>query len=259
MRRRVAIPISIALLALAAGAVSRANVVQQEGVRVTFNADFAPHDLPRARPAPIKVMVEGKVTTADGSHPPALRDLEIKLNRNGRLDSKGLDVCRAPALQSTSTETALARCRRALVGSGSFRALVTLEREIETSGRILAFNSRREGSDALVLHLFAGVPVRFTLVVPLKIGHSRDGEFGTVLRARIPKLAGGLGSVTEINLAIGRRYSFRGERRSYISAACGAPTHLPGALFHFARASFRFENHKPINPPPLLAGCSVRR
>jgi len=258
MRRRVLIPILIALLALGGGAASNATTVQQEGVVVTFNAGFTPRDLPRDRPAPVSVEVEGKVRTADGSHPPALRSLEIELNRNGRLDSDGLAVCRASTLQSTSTRIALARCGRARVGSGSFQALVTLDREIETSGEIVAFNSRLQGKEALLLHLFAGTPVRFTLVVPLKIGHRKEGEFGTVLRAKIPKLAGGLGSVTEIDLTVGRRYSSHGERRSYVSAACEAPAHLPGGVFHFARASFRFEDHRQINPPPLLEGCSVR-
>lgn len=258
MRHPILIPILIALFTLGAGAASNATTVQQEGVVVTFNAGFTPRDLPRDRPAPVSVEVKGKVRTADGSHPPALRNLEIELNRNGHLDSDGLAVCRASTLQSTSTRTALARCRRARVGSGSFHAVVTLDREIETSGEIVAFNSRLQGREALLLHLFAGIPVRFTLVVPLKIGHRKEGEFGTVLRAKIPKLAGGLGSVTEIELAVGRRYSSHGERRSYVSAACGAPAHLAGALFHFARASFRFEDHRQINPPALLEGCSVR-
>jgi len=258
MRRRVVTPILIALLAVAGAALASAATVQEDGLRVTFNADFTPHRLPRDKPAPVAVEVEGKVATADGSHPPALRWLEIKLHRNGRLDAGGLPTCAAPSLQSTSTATALERCRNALVGTGNFAAVVSLGREISTSGRILAFNSRRAGKQALVLHLFAGTPVRFTLVVPLTIGHLEEGQFGTILRARIPKLAGGLGSVTEIDLTIGRRYSFRGERRSYVSAACSAPESLPGGVFDFARANFRFEGHKAINPPALLQECSVR-
>jgi hypothetical protein len=258
MRRRVATPILIALLAVGGSAVANAETVQEDGLKVTFNADFAPHTLPRERPAPVSVKVEGKVATADGSHPPALRWLEIKIHRNGRLDAEGLRTCSASSLQSTSTATALARCRSALVGKGSFHAVVSLGREVPTGGKILAFNSRRAGREALVLHLFAGTPVRFTLVVPLTIGHLKEGQFGTILRAKIPKLAGGLGSVTEIDLTIGRRYSFRGERRSYVSAACSAPKSLPGGIFNFARANFRFEGHKAINPPPLLQECLVR-
>ncbi len=258
MRRRIATPILIALLAVGGSAIANAETVQEDGLRVTFNANFTPHELPRDRPAPVSVKVAGKVATADGSHPPALRRLEIRLHRNGRIDSTGLRTCSAPSLQSTSTATALARCRAALVGKGSFHALVSLGREIPTGGKILAFNSRRAGRQALVLHLFAGTPVRFTLVVPLRIGHLKEGQFGTILRARIPKLAGGLGSVTEIDLTIGRRYSFRGAQRSYVSAACSAPAHLEGGIFNFARANFRFEGHRAINPPALLQECTVR-
>lgn len=257
MRRRLAIPLLVALLALSSGAVSRAEVEQKDGLRVSFDADFSPRELPRNRPAPVKVEIQGRIATLDGSHPPALRWLEIELHRSGRVSSEGLPVCSAPILQSTSTETALARCRPALVGRGSFRADVLLGREVPATGEILAFNSRKGGKQSLLLHFFAGVPVRFTLVVPLTIGHRPEGQFGTVLRARVPRLGGGLGSITEIDLAIARQYRFRGERRSYLSAACGAPAALASALFPFARASFRFESHRAIRTT-LIRGCRVR-
>jgi hypothetical protein len=256
MRRRILIPAVIALLAAAWGTSSSAETVQNGNLRVTFNADFAPHVLPRLRAAPVKVEVEGRISTTDGSHPPPLRWLEVKLNRNGRLYSKGLPVCAAPTLQSTSTETALARCRPALVGRGSFRAEVKLGREIPAAGKILAFNSRHAGKPALLLHLFAGAPVRFTLVVPLTIGQPNKGQFGTVLRAKIPRLGGDLGSVTEIDLTIGRQYSFGGKRRSYVSAACGAPADLNEAIFPFARGGFRFEGHDTFEET-LLRVCRV--
>jgi hypothetical protein len=92
--------------------------------------------------------------------------------------------------------------------------------------------------------------------VPLTIGHLGDGQFGTVLRAKIPRLGGDLGSVTEIDLTIGRRYSFAGKRRSYVSAACGAPAELNEAIFPFARGSFRFEGHKTFEET-LLRVCRV--
>jgi hypothetical protein len=106
------------------------------------------------------------------------------------------------------------------------------------------------------MHLFASAPVRFTLVVPLTIGHLRGGQFGTILRAKIPRLGGDLGSVTEINLTIGRRYSFAGKRRSYVSAACGAPSALNEAIFPFARGSFSFEGHRSFEET-LLRVCHV--
>lgn len=257
MRHRTLIPILIAVLALGWATTSQAVKVAKDGLVVTFNADFSPHVLPRLHPAPVDVKVTGKVATLDGSHPPPLRQIEVAINRNGRLETTGLPVCTAPALQSTTTRAALSRCRPALVGRGRFHAVVKLGREIETSGEILAFNSRRAGKQALVLHMFGGAPVRFTLVVPLTIGHRREGDFGTILRAKIPRLAGDLGSVTEIDLTIGRRYSFAGKRRSYVSAACRTPPSLNEGIFPFARGSFHFEGHAVIRET-LLRVCRVR-
>jgi hypothetical protein len=257
MRRRFFIPALIVVLALGWATDSGAERVIKDGLELTFNADFTPHSLPRDRSAPVSVEVSGRIATTDGSHPPPLRWLEISIHRNGRLYSKGLPVCSAPILQSTSTEAALERCGRALVGRGSFRADVQLGKEITASGRILAFNSRKRGKPALVLHLFAGVPVRFTLVVPLAIQHLPKGRFGTLLRAKIPRLGGGLGSVTEIDLTINRRYSYAGKRRSYVSAACSAPGDFTIAPFVFARGTFRFEGHSKISED-IERTCSVR-
>lgn len=256
MRRRVAIPILIAALTVAWTASSQAERTIDQGLEVAFNANFSPRDLPRTQPAPVKVEIEGKIATTDGSHPPPLRWLELEIHRNGILDGQGLPVCKAASLQSTSTQTALARCRSALVGRGDFKAQVALGREVVSVGKILAFNSRRQGKDSLLLHLFAGVPVRFTLIVPLVVSRRNDGQFGTVLRARIPRI-GGIVSVTQIGLTIGRRYSYAGKRRSYVSAACSAPAGFAGAPFSFARGKFRFEDRRAMRMT-LVRSCSVR-
>jgi hypothetical protein len=259
MRRRALLPALIALFGLlCVVAASQAEVEQSGNIRVKFSADFDPRSLPRLRPAPIEVHIHGSVQTTDGSHPPPLRWLEVELNRNGQLETKGLPTCSGALLQSTSTEEALARCGRAVVGRGSFDAQVALGDEIPAEGKIIAFNSRRQGKPALFLHFFAAVPIRFTWVVPLTITRSSKGNFGTLLRTRVPKLAGGRGSVTDIELRLGRSYSVAGQRRSYLSAACGAPEEFNEAVFSFARARFRFEGHKAIRTT-LLKSCHVRR
>lgn len=257
MRLRAAIPLAIAIVALAFSATSAAVIEQKDNLRVSFNADFAPHALPRSKPAPMKVQIEGKIATTDGSHPPPLRWLEVEIHRNGKLSGEGLPVCPARVLQSTSTQTAVARCGKSLVGRGSFHADVDLGKDVFANGEILAFRSRRGGKEVLLMHLFASVPVRFTLIVPLTVNHQK-GQFGTVLRARIPRI-GGIVSVTEIDLTVGRRYTYAGEKRSYVSAACSAPAGTNLAVFPFARGKFRFEGHGPIEPPALVQSCSVRQ
>jgi hypothetical protein len=259
MRRRLPIFLLAGLLLLVAAAIAGAVVQKRGNLLVHFNADFSPHSLPRQEPAPIEVTIQGAVETSDGSHPPSLERLEVELNRNGRLYTEGLASCSAAQLQSTSSSEASSRCGRAMVGHGRFTADIALgsNNPVTSTGRLLAFNGRRAGKPALLLHFFGGVPVRFTLVVPLRIGHRKDGQFGTVLRARVPKLANGFGSITEIDLSLGRRWTFAGKRRSYLSAACSAPTDFDAVPFSFARARFRFENGPEIRST-LVRACRVR-
>jgi hypothetical protein len=183
----------------------------------------------------------------------------MEINRHGRIETTGLPTCSAPLLQATTSKEALARCKPALVGRGTFGAQLALGvgQDVPATGKTLVFNSRQKGKPALLLHLFIGVPVRVTMVVPITIGHKKEGDFGTVLRAHIPKLGGGLGSVTEIELNIGRRYNFGGRRRSYLAAACSAPEGVGSVPFPFLRGLFRFEAHRKI-VAPLLKSCTVR-
>jgi hypothetical protein len=259
MRRRPLIFVLAALLALAVSTVAWATVEKQGNVLVHFEAGFSPQALPRERPAPIEVTIKGAVSTTDGTHPPPLDTLEIELNRNGQLYTKGLPACSPSLLQSTSTSQAKVRCGPALVGHGNFKADIALggNNPVTATGEILAFNGRRAGKPALLLHFFGAAPARFTLVVPLLIARRATGTFGTVLRTRIPKLVNGFGSITQIDLSLGHRWSFHGKRRSYLSAACRAPGNFTQIPFTFARARFRFDGQPAIRAT-LLKFCRVR-
>jgi hypothetical protein len=207
----------------------------------------------------VTIAVKGAIGTTDGTHPPAVRRIEIAINRHGRLSTKGLPACSSPLLQSTSTETALTRCRPALVGRGRFAANVEFPNAdpVLATGTMLAFYGKSKGKQALLLHLYATTPVRATFVLPLAISNKGDELFGTILSAKIPTLAGGLGSVTQIDLKVGRNYTYRGQRRSFISASCPAPAGFPGAIFSLARGSFYFADGRKIETT-LARDCRVR-
>jgi hypothetical protein len=259
MLRRLAAIALVATVALATASSTEGEQVQVKTLRISFGGSFTPHALPRDRLAPIEVTVSGAIKTTDGTHPPAVQRLEVALNRQGQLSTRGLPVCTSPLLQSTTTEAALALCGPALVGRGQFAADVNLTDESQpVFGKALAFNSRRNGKPALVLHFYATIPVQATFVLPLAIHHRREGDFGTVLSTKVPKLAGGLGSITSVKLTLGRRYDDDGTRRSFLSARCAAPDGFPGAIFPFARASFHFANGLKVVTPPLTRDCRVR-
>lgn len=257
MRSRIPIGLGLAVLLLGAG-LAQAELSQRGNLRLSFDARFSPHALPRDRDAPVTVTLNGSIRTTNGSRPPQLRSMSIAVNRYGRLSTVGLPVCPQRLLESTSSETALAICGRALIGRGRFGANVDFpDLKFPVEGRMLAFNSRQRGRPAIALHVYGTNPVETTLVLPFAIRHPQRGRYGTVISTRIPRIASDLGYVTDLSLTFGRRYRHEGRPRSFISARCAAPAGFPGALFNFARGSFSFANGQTLTST-LARDCLVR-
>lgn len=256
---RLVISALLLLLALTGAVAARGELIQQGGLRVHFDGQLRPRALPREHRAPVSVSLEGAVSTSDGTRPPQLREMTIAVNRAGVVSSTGLPTCSAPQLQQTSTEAALRVCRRALVGHGRFAASVDFPGAplIPARGEILAFNARIHGRPGMLLHLYGSSPVRAAFVLPFEISHHRQGRYGAVFSTRIPELASDLGYVTEIGMRIGRTYSYKGERRSFVSASCAAPAGFSTASFPLARATFSFANGQRLSTG-LLRDCAVR-
>ncbi|HEX3240423.1 MAG TPA: hypothetical protein VHR18_09835 [Solirubrobacterales bacterium] len=258
MRRRAGIAATAVAIALIATALAHGEVRQLGDLRVSFNGGFAPQALPRDRAVPVTLSVDGRISTTDGSHPPSLRRFELEFNRAGKITTVGLATCSAPQLQSTTSAEALAQCRPALVGEGSFAADVTAsDNPIPARGRILVFNTESRGKPALLLHLYGTVPIQVTIVLPLEIQRLAQGKFGTRMVTPVPKLAGGIAAITNLSLDVGRTYTYRGKRLGYLSASCAAPAGFPGAPFPFARASFRFADERVLTIA-LTRNCKVR-
>jgi hypothetical protein len=240
MSRRL-LALALALALLGAG-VAAAEILQRGNLRVAVSADISPHRLPRDGTAPIAVTLSGQVSTTDESLPPRLERLEIDVNRHGRIDAEGLPLCRLHQIQPASNARALAACHSALIGSGSFSALVVLRGQAPypTRGRLLVFNGREGGRPVLFAHIYATRPLATSFVIVFQIGKLAHGPFGTALVAQLSRALGDWAHLTGIEMTLERRFRYRGKERSYISAGCPAPRGFPGALFPLARTSFRF-------------------
>lgn len=256
---RLVIAVIFALALLGAAVVAQGEVYQRGNLRVSFDGRLRPHDLPRERLAPVTVSLDGSVGTVDGSRPPQLREITVAMNRAGKLFSTGLPVCRPSQLQQTSSEAALRLCRAALVGHGTFAVNVDSPNVplIPARGKVLIFNSRVGGEQGMLLHLYGSSPVRAAFVLPFKVQHRSQGEFGTVFSTRIPTLASDLGYVTEIKLKIGRRYRYAGKARSFLSASCAAPAGFPGVTYQLAKTTFAFSDGTRLTSH-LTRDCAVR-
>lgn len=235
-----------------------AELVERGGLFVTFRGGLEPTALPRDVRAPIAVSVDGRVKTLSGERPPALRRIVIELNRGGVLDTRGLPRCRRREIESSSSQSALAACGNALVGRGSYTAKTAFPEQgaFPSTGRILAFNAVVGGHPAILAHIYGTEPVPITRIIVFDI-YSRPGVYGTVLSGALPVSVNRYGYVKRISLRLHRIFSFRGQRRSYISAACPAPSGFPVASFAFARASMSFADGRTLSST-LTRSCQVR-
>jgi hypothetical protein len=257
--RTKALGVLLALLAVPAGAAFAA-VVQDGDVRVSILSQIAPYRLPRAEPAPISVFVAGHVEATHGGVPPQLRRMKVEVNRHGLLQAEGLPVCAVSQIKTATTREALRTCTPALIGSGRFWAHIVLadQAPYATHGRLLIFNGK-EGTRSMILaHIFTSNPFPSSFVVPFAISRIHRGAFGTSLTAPLPQALGDWGYVDRIKLNLKRRYRFHGRRLSYFNAACPAAAGTDRAGFPLARATFYFQDRRPLRGTVDKA-CGVRR
>jgi hypothetical protein len=249
VRRRALSAVALATALATLAAVVQAAVVQEGNLRITVLAQIQPYKLPRTGTAPIAVFIAGHVGAADGSTPPQLQRMTVKVNRHGLLQSVGLPTCTKAEIQPGSSERALANCGDALVGSGRFWATVVFpdQRPYPTRGKLLIFNGKVKGRSVLFAHIYTTQPFNTSFVISFAIKHISQGPYGTELSASLPQALGNWGFVNRIKLTLRRKYSYQGRERSYFNAGCPAPKGTRSASFPLALASFYFADSKPIS------------
>jgi hypothetical protein len=248
---------TVAVFALTAS-LAGAELTARGDLFVQFSGGITPDTLPRDARAPISVRITGTVRTLSGQRPPALRGISVAINQGGRLDARGLPVCDRRQIEPSSTQEALARCGQALVGGGSYDADVAFPEQsaFPSHGRVLAFNSVVDGKRAILAHVYGAMPVPITRIIVFHVQETR-GTYGTILTGALPASTNRWGYLRRISLSLHRNFTYKGQPRSYLSAACDAPTGFPGATFPFAHASMSFADGRTLSST-LTRSCKVR-
>ncbi|HEY8501344.1 MAG TPA: hypothetical protein VIL21_01545, partial [Solirubrobacterales bacterium] len=228
--------VAAVLACLLVASLANAELIERGNLFIKFSGGIAPTSLPRHENAPISVRVAGTIRTLSGERPPALRFIAIGINRGGRIETKGLPVCRRSQIESLSGEQAMATCGPALVGEGRYVGAVSLPEQnaFPLRGRVLAFNTVIDGRRAILAHVYGAEPVPNSRIIVFHI-RAAHGTFGTILTADLPAELNRYGYLKEIVLDLHRKFVYRGRVHSYLSAACGAPAGFNSALFPFVR------------------------
>lgn len=252
MTKRMTALVVLGLLVVAAGASGK--ILRAGELIVEAEGGFTPTSLPKYEDAPITLYGGGKASTVSGALPPIVETLTIEFDRHGHVDTDGLEACAAARLQSTTVPAARRACPNAIVGEGRGSAVVAFpeQKPIPISSPITLFNGpKKHGDDTLLAHAYTTVPVPTTFIVPVVIEKIHHGVYGYRTIAKIPKIAGGAGHPISGHLRVGKKWTFKGGRHSYLNARCET-----GHLQAKVRVSFQ--------DGTLLTGsffkpCSVRR
>ncbi|HEY2717121.1 MAG TPA: hypothetical protein VGI73_12950 [Solirubrobacterales bacterium] len=213
----------LAALVLAAGASGSREVVQVGNLFLADNGGLTPSKLPKRERAPVTARLIGEIGTTDGSHPPALRSVDIDVDRSVAVDARGIPTCRLSQLTARSTADAKAACRDAIVGSGEAEVEVAFpeQQPFSSTGPLVLFNGGVSGSTTtFLLHAYVSVPAPTAIVTVAKLTSIHQGKFGLNITATIPRIAGGAGSVTRFELKVGRRFIYHGHPQSLLTANC---------------------------------------
>lgn len=208
---------------LATSGVAPAIVLREGSIEVIGEGGFTPTTLPKHDYAPITLHGEGKIGTTDGSLPPILKTLTVWYDKHGEVVTKGLPYCTKNKLAATTTATARKVCAGSIVGEGYGTAVIAFpeQRPFKASSPITIFNAApHDGNPTVLAHAYLSVPAPTTYIVPVEIQKVHAGPFGFRTEAKIPQIAGGAGIPLEGRLTIGKRWTFKGQKLSYVNAGC---------------------------------------
>ena len=247
-RRWLVMGLTALLLVLSTAALAEAELSQSGDLFVRFDGGISPRALPRKELAPIAVRIEGTIKTPSGDRPPSLSRIRIALNRGGKLDTRGLPVCRRSQIESSSGSQALGVCGPALVGTGGIVAKTAFPGQTPyvLRGNLLLFNSVEQGHATILAHIYQSAPSPITNIVTFQIRRT-GGTFGTVIVGTMPPALEDNGYLESIFLQLQRSYVFRGQKRAYLSASCPAPRGFSRAVFPFAKASMSFDDGRVLS------------
>ena len=167
---------------------------------------IGPKKLPKNRwtPGTMRVRTEAKFPASEPRAPRTDR-VHVWLDRNIRVNTKGLPTCRPAQLEDRDHLVARRVCYNSIIGAGDANAWVAMadSLKIRAPAPVTVFNGTPKGRKPVYLiHAFTTVPVPTTFVVPGVYQKSR-GAWGYELDFEVPEIAGGYGSLDYFDATTG--------------------------------------------------------
>ncbi len=246
MRKNLLVALALAAV-LAVGVAAAASAVrfksQVGNLIVTFGGSMSPKQLPKSK----------YIQTSDGTHPSALREATVDIDKDVKINVKGYPSCKAGQLEARDTKAAMKVCGSTVLGEGIAHVEIAFpeQKPILVTSPITVFNGGEKGGKVtLLIHVFITVPAPAAIVTTVTI--QRKGT-GVHTISKVPVAAGGSGSAIDFNFKLGKIYSYKGKKIGYFEAKC------PDGVFkvNVPKLLFKNEAHIPEVPATTVAKGAV--
>jgi hypothetical protein len=220
--RAAAVLGAIGLLALL-GSSASGQTVRAGNLVVTVEGGFTPHKLPKAEPAAITLSARSTISTADGTHLPALDFLNLEFDKHTGVYTKGLPVCTTAQLANTVTAQAKRACPDAIIGSGQAGAEIEFPEQppFFAKAPLVIFNGPpKNGNPVFIFQVYAHVPAPTTFVTTAEIGNKASGPYGTSVYIKVPTIVAGQGSLSFAELSIHKKWVTKGKEQTLLYGSC---------------------------------------
>jgi hypothetical protein len=221
MRKRplsIAFSIALAVAAVAASVAVAGTTTGSDGDSLTAAAMIKPKKLSKTAPTPATLEIKTKVSTTS----PATQAV-MDFDKNGTYLAKGLPTCAEKKLAGKTGPDAVKACKTAMIGTGSASAVVSFfgQPPIDAKATLAVFNGApRGGKPTVLVHAYIKEPVENAFVFSGVVSKRKKEGFGTRLEIDFPNLFGGDGAVSEFNIKIQKTFTYKGKKRSLVSAKC---------------------------------------
>lgn len=243
MRRTPFLIVAIVALASAAAAIAGPVVNGPDGNTQSIDSLIGPKKLSKKKLTPATLQVTTLTTSTtdpNGVPVPAIHAV-IDFDKNAVLFTKGLPTCNPASVINQSTEAAERACGKAKIGSGHALAYLRSSKVYEVPQVVTAFNGTpKGGKPTVILHTYGTTPLQTSLVLVGTVSKFNKEGYGPRLDLEIPLIAGGTGALKEFEVKINKKWRYKGEQRSFISAKC------PNSKKLKARGTFTFKDGESL-------------
>jgi hypothetical protein len=247
MRRNLLVALALCT-ALAVGVAAIANAasitIRAGNLITTFGGTASPKAMPKNKYVPVTTNIFGTIKTSDGTHPSALREVVVDIDKDVKINVKGLPVCKAGQLEARDTKAAKKVCGATTLGSGIAHVEIAFpeQKPILVTSPITVFNGGEKGGKVkLLIHVFITVPVPAAVVTEVTIQRKGSGIHSV---AKVPVTAGGSGSAIDFKFKIGRTFTYKGKKVGYGEAKC------PDGKFKVSTPKILFKNEAKVPNVP---------